>query len=215
MASSGSMTRPSCADREDMQNKWENAKLDEVTEKDMKTPSCWCGDVCKVKVSTDRKKSWTEGRRFFVCPNYAHDRRLPINAYDVPPVWSKSNLKFCPTSTHNPNNKKIYPMQSPPPLCKYFTWMIKMFQRMSKRTNIKIVLRGNGGLKKHFRGAWMKSVVRRRRWNKRNARRRGHAKRRMLVQKRGQESLQGLVMHKRRMRHVTRRAKGPCFLSDL
>ena len=30
MASSGSMTRPSCADREDMPNKWKNAKLDEV-----------------------------------------------------------------------------------------------------------------------------------------------------------------------------------------
>ncbi|KAF6989387.1 hypothetical protein CFC21_006725 [Triticum aestivum] len=97
MASSGSMTRPPCADREDMPNKWENAKLDEVTEKVNKTPSCWCGDVCKVKVSTDRKKLWTEGRRFFVCPNYAHDRRLPTNAYDVPP--------------------------SPPPLCKYFTWI--------------------------------------------------------------------------------------------
>ncbi|XBI21645.1 hypothetical protein VPH35_062746 [Triticum aestivum] len=123
MASSGSMTRPPCADREDMLNKWENAKLDEVKEKDMETPSCWCGDVCKVKVFTDCKKSWTEGRRFFVCPNYAHDRALPTNAYDVPPVWSKSNLKFCPTSTQNPNNKFVYPMQSPPPLCKYFTWI--------------------------------------------------------------------------------------------
>ncbi|XBJ13208.1 hypothetical protein VPH35_017596 [Triticum aestivum] len=118
MASSGSMTRPSCADHEDMPSKWQNAKLDKVKEKDMKTPSCWCGDVCKVKVSTERKKSWTEGRRFFVCPNYAHDRALPTNAYDVPPVWSKSNLDFCPTSTHNPNKKFVYPMQSPPPLCK-------------------------------------------------------------------------------------------------
>ncbi|KAM3369907.1 hypothetical protein ACQJBY_017656 [Aegilops geniculata] len=97
MSSSSSMTRPPCADHEDMPNKWENTKLDEVKEKDMKTPSCWCGDVCKVKVSTDRNKSWTEGRRFFVCPNYAHDRVLPTNAYDVPP--------------------------SPPPLCKYFTWI--------------------------------------------------------------------------------------------
>ncbi|KAM3389635.1 hypothetical protein ACQJBY_011655 [Aegilops geniculata] len=123
MSSSGSMTRPPCADREDMPNKWQKAKLDGVKEKDMKTPSCWCGDVCKVKVSTDRKKSWTEGRRLFVCPNYAHDRALPTNAYDVPPIWSKSNLKFCPTSTHNPNNKFVYPMQSPPPLCKYFTWI--------------------------------------------------------------------------------------------
>ena len=30
------MMRPPCADREDMTNKWENAKLDEVKEKDMK-----------------------------------------------------------------------------------------------------------------------------------------------------------------------------------
>ena len=60
--------------------------LDKEKEKDVPTPPCWCGDVCKLKVSTDRNKSWTEGRRFFVCPNYAHDRRRPTNAYDIPPV---------------------------------------------------------------------------------------------------------------------------------
>ncbi|SPT15695.1 unnamed protein product [Triticum aestivum] len=97
MASSGSVMRPLCANREDMPNKWTNAELDKVKNKDMRTPSCWCGDVCKVKVSTDRKKSWTEGRRYFVCPNYANDRPRPAHAYDVPP--------------------------SPPPLCKYFTWI--------------------------------------------------------------------------------------------
>jgi hypothetical protein len=86
MASSGSILRPSCADRDDMPNKWKEATLDKTKDKDLITPPCWCGDVCKVKVSTDRKKSWTEGRRFFVCPNYAHDRRRPTNAYDVPPV---------------------------------------------------------------------------------------------------------------------------------
>ncbi|XBI14532.1 hypothetical protein VPH35_057105 [Triticum aestivum] len=97
MASSGSMTRPPCANQEDMPNKWEDASLDKVKEKDVNIPPCWCGDVCKVKVSTDRKKSWTEGRRYFVCPNYAYDRALPTNTYDQPP--------------------------SPPPLCKYFTWI--------------------------------------------------------------------------------------------
>ncbi len=60
MASSGSMTRPPCANREDMLDKWTEAKLDKVKDKDMRTPSCWCGDVCKVKESTDRKKSWTD-----------------------------------------------------------------------------------------------------------------------------------------------------------
>ncbi|XBH88200.1 hypothetical protein VPH35_075505 [Triticum aestivum] len=97
MASSGSMTRPPCANREDIPKTWIEAKLDKNKEKDLPTPPCWCGDVCKVKVSTDRKKSRTEGRRFFVCPNYAHDRVRPTNAYDRPP--------------------------SPPPLCKYFTWI--------------------------------------------------------------------------------------------
>ena len=86
MASSGSMTRPPCGNQEDMPNKWQNASLDKVKEKDVKIPPCWCEDVCKVKVSTDRKKSWTEGRRYFVCPNYAYDRALPTNAYDQPPV---------------------------------------------------------------------------------------------------------------------------------
>ena len=53
-----------------MPKTWMEARLDKEKEKDVPTPPCWCGDVCKVKVSTDRKKSWTEGRRFFVCPNY-------------------------------------------------------------------------------------------------------------------------------------------------
>ncbi|XBI11915.1 hypothetical protein VPH35_138871 [Triticum aestivum] len=56
MASSGSMTRPPCANREDMPDKWTDAELDKVKDKDMRTPSCWCGDVCKVKISTGRKK---------------------------------------------------------------------------------------------------------------------------------------------------------------
>ena len=86
MASSGSRTRPACADQEDMPKTWMEARLDKEKEKDVPTPPCWCGDVCKLKVSTDRNKSWTEGRRFFVCPNYAHDRRRPTNAYDIPPV---------------------------------------------------------------------------------------------------------------------------------
>ena len=94
MASSGSMTRPPCANREDMPKKWGDTKLDKVKKNDMKTPSCWCGDVCKVKVSTNLKKSWTEGRRFFVCPNYAHDRARPTNAYHVPPVCSKGILNL-------------------------------------------------------------------------------------------------------------------------
>ncbi|KAF7031463.1 hypothetical protein CFC21_042789 [Triticum aestivum] len=86
MASSGSMTRPPCAHHEDMPHKWKDASLDKVKEKDVKIPPYWCGDVCKVKESTDRKKSWTEGRRYFVCPNYAYNRALPTNAYDLPPV---------------------------------------------------------------------------------------------------------------------------------
>ena len=88
MASSGSVTRPRppCADRDDMPKTWREAKLDQEKEKDVPTPPCWCGDVCKVKVSTDCRKAYTEGRRFFLCPNYAHDRARPAHAYDVPPV---------------------------------------------------------------------------------------------------------------------------------
>ncbi|KAI4994516.1 hypothetical protein ZWY2020_034157 [Hordeum vulgare] len=86
MASSSSMMRPPCADQEDMPKTWKEAELDKIKEKDVPTPQCWCDDVCKVNVVTDRKKEWTEGRRFFVCPNYAHDRARPSNAYDLPPV---------------------------------------------------------------------------------------------------------------------------------
>ncbi|KAF7001099.1 hypothetical protein CFC21_016835 [Triticum aestivum] len=60
MASSGSRTRPACADQEDMPKTWMEARLEKEKEKDVPTPPCWCGDVCKLKVSTDRKKSWTE-----------------------------------------------------------------------------------------------------------------------------------------------------------
>ena len=49
-------------------------------------------------------------------------------------------------------------------------------QKMSKRTNIKIVLGGSGGLKNHFEEAWRKSIVRRIGWSKRTGRRRGHVK---------------------------------------
>ena len=80
---------------------------------------------------------------------------------------------------------------------------------MSKRTNIEIFLGANAGLKNHFEEVWRRSVVRRRGWSASNARRRGHAKRSLLVRRRGQESLQKLARHKRRMRHVTRRGNGP------
>ncbi|KAF6989375.1 hypothetical protein CFC21_025819, partial [Triticum aestivum] len=68
MASSGSRTRPACADQEDMPKTWMEASLDKEKEKDVPTPTCWCADVCKLKVSTDRNKSWTEGRRFSCVP---------------------------------------------------------------------------------------------------------------------------------------------------
>ncbi|KAI4990462.1 hypothetical protein ZWY2020_038825 [Hordeum vulgare] len=97
MSSSSSMTRPLCADQWDMPKKWMAAELDKIKEKDVPTLSCWCGDVCKVKVFNDRKTEWIEGQRFFVCPNYAHDKPRPTNGYDLPP--------------------------SPPPLCKYFSWI--------------------------------------------------------------------------------------------
>ncbi|XBI23992.1 hypothetical protein VPH35_049134 [Triticum aestivum] len=100
MASSCSMTRPLCANQEDMPNKWEDASLDKVKEKDVNILPCWCGDVCKVKVSTDRKKSWTEGRRYFVYPNYAYDCALPTNAYDQPPVSSRSKMLLSNVCQH-------------------------------------------------------------------------------------------------------------------
>ena len=58
-------------------------------------------------------------------------------------------------------------------------------------------------MNKHFREAWTKSIVKRRRWSKRSVRRRGHTRRRLLIKRREQESLQGLVKPKRRMRHAT------------
>ena len=73
---------------------------DKVKEKDVNIPPFWYGDVCKVKVSTDRKKAWTEGRRYFVCSNYAYDRALPTNAYDQPPVSSRSKMLLSNVCQH-------------------------------------------------------------------------------------------------------------------
>ena len=38
-------------------------------------PTCWCGDVCKMKQSSD----WDDrrGRRFWMCPNYAWEKPKP------------------------------------------------------------------------------------------------------------------------------------------
>ena len=86
MASYGSFTRPPCANEEDMPDKRIPASLDSKKDASVRRPTCWCEDPCLMKVSTDRKKSWTEGRRFFMCPNYEHDRARPANVYDNPPV---------------------------------------------------------------------------------------------------------------------------------
>ena len=47
-------------------------------------PRCWCSDFCVSKKSDD----WDEkhGRRFWMCPNYAHDKVTPKNPYDYPEV---------------------------------------------------------------------------------------------------------------------------------
>ncbi|KAE8800755.1 hypothetical protein D1007_23759 [Hordeum vulgare] len=54
------MMRLLCADQEDMPKTSREVKLDKIKEKYVPTPPWWCGDVCKVKMSTNCKKSWTE-----------------------------------------------------------------------------------------------------------------------------------------------------------
>ena len=84
---------------------------------------------------------------------------------------------------------------------------------MSKRTNIEITYGGSACSRSPLHGDWSMSVVRRRRTSARSVSKRGHTKRRRLIKKRGQENLQGLAMHERRTRHVTRRESGPVLLS--
>ena len=84
---------------------------------------------------------------------------------------------------------------------------------MSKRTNIEIAYGGSAYSRSAMHGDWSGSVVRRRLVSARSVSKRGHAKRRRLVKKRGQANLQGLAIHERRMRHVTRRESGPVLLS--
>jgi hypothetical protein len=45
---------------------------------------CWCGDICKVRMSDDFSDKF--GMKFWMCANYAHDPATPKNAYDRPPV---------------------------------------------------------------------------------------------------------------------------------
>ena len=84
---------------------------------------------------------------------------------------------------------------------------------MSKRTNVEIGYGGNAYSRSPVHGDWSGSIVRRRLVGARSVTKRGHAKRRRLVKKIGQENLQGLAMHERRTRHVTRRESGPVLLS--
>ena len=84
---------------------------------------------------------------------------------------------------------------------------------MSKRTNVEIGYGGSAYSRSPMHGDWSGSVVRKRLVSARSVSKRGHAKRRRLVKKRGQENLQGLAMHERRTRHVTRRESGPVLLS--
>ncbi|KAE8782953.1 hypothetical protein D1007_43645 [Hordeum vulgare] len=60
MASSGSMTRPPCADQEDMPKTWKEAELDKIKEKDVPTPQCWCGVVCKSPLPLCKCFTWID-----------------------------------------------------------------------------------------------------------------------------------------------------------
>ena len=56
----------------------------ELGEAELVPVKCWCGDDCVSKQSTDWDE--TRGRRFWMCPNYAHDPPKPKNTYDRPKV---------------------------------------------------------------------------------------------------------------------------------
>ena len=48
-------------------------------------PRCWCSDLCVSKKCED----WDDKHpryRFWMCPNYAHDKVTPENPYDYPAV---------------------------------------------------------------------------------------------------------------------------------
>ena len=66
MASSGSMTRPPCANQEDMPNKWEDASLDKVKEKDCQHPALlvW---RCLQGEGVHRPKESMDGRVKIFC----------------------------------------------------------------------------------------------------------------------------------------------------
>ncbi|PNT61844.1 hypothetical protein BRADI_5g21669v3 [Brachypodium distachyon] len=71
-------------------------KMPAMLEEGVEFPRCRCGDLCKAKTADD-PFSYTKGRRFFMCANYAHDPAPQRNVYEQPP--------------------------SPPPLCSYYEWI--------------------------------------------------------------------------------------------
>ena len=107
------------------------------------------------------------------------------------------------------STNKIFGMQSPSPLCKYFTWIDHEVPEDVQKDQYQDCLRRQ----RWFEEAWRKSVVKRRGWSGRNERKRGHAKRNLLMRRTRQESLQRLARRKRRMRHMTRRGNGLARLS--
>ena len=56
----------------------------ETVPKGVEVPRCWCGDLCKLKESTEF--GYTYGRRFFMYANYDSDPVPPSGLYERPPV---------------------------------------------------------------------------------------------------------------------------------
>jgi hypothetical protein len=80
-----------CSDQDFRPVKIKDAKLPPGVE----VLRCWCGDLCKVKQSTDY--STCMGMKFFMCANLEHDRPEPTSMNDKPPVWFNDDdeTRFC------------------------------------------------------------------------------------------------------------------------
>jgi hypothetical protein len=82
---------------------------------------CWCGDIAKVKESTDFA-DWF-GMKFFMCANYAEDPPAATSSYRRPPVCFLLELHIYSVCYCSISKELVISLQSPPPLCKWYHWI--------------------------------------------------------------------------------------------
>jgi hypothetical protein len=89
--------------------------------KGMEAARCWCGDIAKVRESTDFSDRM--GMKFFMCANYAHDPPESSLLFYRAPVRLKFHEMTYLLVLYFDVLVRLLLFQSPPPLCQWYRWI--------------------------------------------------------------------------------------------